>query len=310
MKPADAYTALHTVAGTPLRLWMQSNRPAFDAAVRKAGTPRQTVRLASPEPRALPEPLREPYSREGTILRREDGMRAVRVQEYSENAGWWLEFPGAEPRLAGDAEVRGRGPWSVEAWAPGWKRDTRVIYIDLDGKGRKVYLAKPIQGGALHEVTVGGKVYYLAEEGRHWPGRADDAADYRVVGEPHASRRSEAQKKRATLSPEAQALFDGVVFALVRRVGGGWPDTTARQLDEEAVPFVAWSKGDVLVGGDVFSFANISDADVEAFKAVWTNAAKRQTMTAASLRRLAQAGKLLEQEGGGSKYYSYRPVQG
>jgi hypothetical protein len=309
MKPADAYGALHDAAGTPLRLWMQSNRPAFDAAVRKAGTARApAVRLASPEPRTLPDPIRSPYAREGTILRREDGTRVVRVQEYSEHAGWWLEFPGAEPRLAGDAEVRGMGPWAVEAWAPGWKRDTRVVYIDLDGKGRKIYLAKPIQDGALHTVTVDGKVYYLAGEGRHWPGRADDAADYRVVGEPHASRRSEAQKKRATLSPEAQALFDGVVFALVRRVGGGWPDTLARLLDEEAVPFVAWNKGDVIVGGDTFSFAGISDADVEAFKAVWTNAAKRQTMTAASLRRLAQAGKVLELEGGVSR--TYRLVSG
>jgi hypothetical protein len=38
MKPADAYLALHDAAGSPLRLWMQSNRPAFDAAVRKGAT--------------------------------------------------------------------------------------------------------------------------------------------------------------------------------------------------------------------------------------------------------------------------------
>jgi len=56
--PADAYAALHDAAGTPLRLWVQSNRPAFDAAVRKGvdvsqrtgeeGGGGSTMMLASP----------------------------------------------------------------------------------------------------------------------------------------------------------------------------------------------------------------------------------------------------------------------
>ena len=275
--------------------------PLFDAAVRAAGKKRAApvVRLADPTLRTLPDPIREPYSRVGTILRQGD-TRAVRVQEYLERAGWWLEVPGAEPRLAGDAEVRDMGAWAVEARAPGWKRDTTVVYVDLDGTGRKVYVGKRLAGSTvgLLKVTVGGKDYHLAAQGRHWPGQADDAADYYVVGTPSASRRSEAQKGRATLDADAQALFDGVVLAWVRVTGYGNADTTSGRLDREGVPFTAWSRDTVYVDDNAFDFGGISDAAAKAFEAAWTDNAKRKTMTAASLRRLERAGKVEERSPG------------
>lgn len=242
MKPADAYAALHDAAGTPLRLWMQSNRPAFDAAVREGVAAAERGRLRRPtsfvddEPRAVSEASLDRY-RPGMILwsDRDGGTRAVLVSEYGK--GRWLLEP-SEQRV-GDAEIAAAGLWQVVQYGPGWGRlHAKTVYIDLDGTGRKVYQALPAahalkeyekaykayqkakaagkdaempRSPVVHYVEHKGVRYALAPE-NYW--LVEDALAWHTVGEPQATRRAEAQKRadRRVLSPEAARVLEALVF--------------------------------------------------------------------------------------------------
>jgi hypothetical protein len=242
MKPADAYSALYAVAGTPLRLWMQSNRPAFDAAVREGVAAAERGRLRRPtsfvddEPRAVSEASLDRY-RPGMILwsDRDGGTRAVLVSEYGK--GRWLLEP-SEQRV-GDAEIAAAGLWQVVQYGPGWGRlHAKTVYIDLDGTGRKVYQARPPthtlkryekEYKAYQRAKAAGKdaqlprlpaVYFVEHKGVQYtlvPDnylRSEDALSWRTVGEPQATRRAEAQKRadRRVLSPEAARVLEALVF--------------------------------------------------------------------------------------------------
>lgn len=236
-------TSLERAATPALRAWIGENRPAFDAAVRRATERRAPtrrapppVKLASPTPRAL-SAERVQNLNVGTVLRM-GGTRAVKVASYG-SAGWLIE-PG--DTRASDETIAGMGEWAIEAYAPAWKRHTEIVYLDLDGTGRKVYRAEasryevdrydkawkaydaakargetppsmPSQI-AIYRVQHAGREYTLTPSA--WLG-VTDALAWKELNESRPTRRAEAQAKadRRALSPGALRALSAMVLAVL-----------------------------------------------------------------------------------------------
>jgi len=259
MTPADAYAALYDAAPA-LRAWLPAHRPAFDAAVRRAATVRaetptrrtprapRPVKLAAPTLRTL-SVERAQDLRTGTILRAGD-TRAVKIADYGRQG--WLVEPG--DTRASDETIAGMGAWAVEAYAPPWKRYAEIVYLDLDGTGRKVYRAdaspyevrhyeQAVKGyeqaraagkdarapsrPSIYRVQHAGVEYTLTPES--WMG-VTDALGWKPLNDPRPTRRAEAQAKadRRALSPGAARALDAMVLAVLSdpRDRGVYPLTT------------------------------------------------------------------------------------
>jgi hypothetical protein len=193
------------------------------------------VKLASPTPRALSAERARDLD-VGVILRMGD-TRAIKVASYG-SASWLIE-PGNT--RASDETVAGMGEWAVEAYAPAGKRYTEIVYLDLDGTGRKVYRAEAskyevdryekawkayeaakARGETLHtpshigvyRVQHAGREYLLTPES--WIGVTDALAWTQLDGS-RPTRRAEAQAKadRRALSPGALRALSVMVLAVL-----------------------------------------------------------------------------------------------
>lgn len=235
-----ALTERLTRAADPrLAAWIRVHGARLDTRIRT------TYALQMPRPRTpvLANDTLRTYSadtardlRAGTILRAEDGTRAIQI-----GYRWRIEPPGgtdADATTVDHATIAARGPWQIEAYAPPYKAHSEIVYLDLDGTGRKVYRAtaskyeieryekeakvyakaraagqdaKAPSGPTLHHVEHAGIRYTLAPT--TWYG-VSDAVSWLVVGTPEASRRAQAAQKadRRALSPGAAAALDAVVL--------------------------------------------------------------------------------------------------
>lgn len=240
---------LARAADAPLARWIQTHTARLDARIGVAYALHMQRR-----PRTLPladstfrtrgvDAVRD--LRAGTILRAEDGTRAIQI-----GYRWRVEPPGdtdADVRVVESAEIAGR-PWQVEAYGPPYKAHSEVVYLDLDGTGRKVYRAdaskyeieryekaakvyqkardagqdaKAPDSPALYYVEHAGVRYALAPT--TWYG-VSDAVSWYVVGTPEASRRAKAAQTadRRTLTPDAaRALAAMVLHVLPEAASAG-----------------------------------------------------------------------------------------
>ena len=240
---------LARAANAPLTRWIHAHTARLDARIGVAYALHMQRR-----PRTLPladstlrtrsvDAVRD--LRAGTILRAEDGTRAIQI-----GYRWRVEPPGgtdADARVVEPAEIAGR-PWQVEAWGPPYKAHSEVVYLDLDGTGRKVYRAdaskyeieryekaakvyqkardagqdaKAPDSPALYYVEHAGIRYTLAPT--TWYG-VSDAVSWYVVGAPEASRRAQAAQTadRRTLTPgAARALAAMVLHVLPEAASAG-----------------------------------------------------------------------------------------
>jgi len=218
-------------------------------ALSHLGSPRVSVVVKSAISRTLPKleddrpreyttvaSLRD-RTREGDILRGPNDTRAIRIS-WSD---WRLEPAGTygtdDAASVVPAEwITQNGPWRLEASAPPFKRHREVVYLDLDGTGRKVYAAdaspyevKEYEKKAKAWEKAGKpddaaprspSLFYVVTKGTEYtvtPARwygVSNAVEWETLNEPRASRRSEAAKKadRRTLSPEAEKSLDAVVL--------------------------------------------------------------------------------------------------
>jgi hypothetical protein len=203
------------------------------------------VKLDYPTPRAFTaDRLRGMDT--GTILRNAEGVRAVRIAEWDRNSGWLLE-PG--DTLASDERVADMGSWAIEAYAP--RRDSRdrlkeqVVYVDLDGTGRKVYVGRvakwelrdyeqkrkayekakakgesvrPPASPRAYIVQHKGKEYIIVPD--EWYGVTTALAWHTLDAK--QSRRSEAAQRadRRVLSPPLARALEAMVYATLPRWGG------------------------------------------------------------------------------------------
>jgi hypothetical protein len=204
-----------------------------DAAVARATARKpRAVKLVDPTPREMSVAYVQNL-RPGEILRSGD-VRAVKISTY--DASPWLIDPG--DARATDAEIAARGPWAVEAHAPTWKRHREIVYIDLDGTGRKIYAADAARWEVeryeqarkayekahakgedvrapssigVYEVTHKGLRYALVPTA--WFG-VTDATAWKLLSEPTQTRRATAQASadRRTLSPGAARALDALVL--------------------------------------------------------------------------------------------------
>lgn len=266
MALSPALARLDALASPPLSQWLAANAERVTTLMRRAvqearaaqksvvdstrevayTSRMQSTSSASPSSSKMADPrfhsysveqLRNHHRLEGRILRAEDGTRAV-------NIGWdkWrIEPAGSEgvdaaATSANHVWIAEHGPWAVEAHGPPYKAHSEVVYLDLDGTGRKVYLAtaskyevaeyeKAIKAwekagkpstGAPRRPTL----FYVEHKGvQHaiaptaWYG-VTDAVSWYLVGEPRPTRRAEAAKAadRRALSPGAAAALDAMVL--------------------------------------------------------------------------------------------------
>jgi len=176
---------------------------------------------------------------EGTILQDEAGTRAI-VGRYF-NRGLRIEAAGTHgtDRAVSQAtatEIAQGGPWRIEAYAPRTKYLSRIAYIDLDGTGRKMWVAVPSASEAARynkqaeawkkagypsgSAPSAPGVYYVRHKGVehaiHTSYFHDDTTDWtRLDARP--TRRAEAAKTadRRKLSPGAErALETAVLYVL------------------------------------------------------------------------------------------------
>ena len=242
---------LARAADAPLARWMQTHTARLDARIGVAYALHMQRR-----PRTLPladstlrtrsvDAVRD--LRAGTILRAEDGTRAIAIRD---GYRWRVEPPGgtdADARVVEPAEIAGR-PWQVEAYGPGYKAHSEVVYLDLDGTRRKVYRAtaskyeieryekaakvyqkardagqdaKAPDSPALYYVEHAGVRYTLAPT--TWYG-VSDAVSWYVVGAPEASRRAKAAQTadRRTLTPDAARALAAMVLSVLPEVTPGY----------------------------------------------------------------------------------------
>lgn len=232
---------LAAVATPPLRAWLDTEKNAarVDAVIAGAlayAKPESTMPVKSapqtPFRTFTPEEFSRAINIEGTILRAEDGTRAVSIG-YDR---WLLEpVDGSAPVKVKDEDIAGRGLWRREAYAPPYKRLAEVVYLDLDGKGRKVYSAVPLKteatryqkesaawekSGRTGPAPSSPRVYAIRHKGVEYAVAPDawygvtDAVSWHTVGDARATRQAVAAKTadRRILSPGAAAAFDAVVL--------------------------------------------------------------------------------------------------
>lgn len=240
---------LARAADAPLARWIQTHTARLDARIGVAYALHMQRR-----PRTLPladstlltrgvDAVRD--LRAGTILRAEDGTRAIQI-----GYRWRVEPPGgtdADARVVEPAEIAGR-PWQLEAYAPPYKKHSEVVYLDLDGTGRKVYRAdaskyeveryekaakvyqKARDAGQDAKAPGSPAIYYVEHAGIRytlapttWYG-VSAAVSWYVVGAPEASRRAKAAQTadRRTLTPgAARALAALVLYVLSEAAAAG-----------------------------------------------------------------------------------------
>ena len=253
---ASALARLDALASPALSGWLRVNAarvtPIMRAAVDNARESHILLRMRT-APAIVPSPgpklanerlttysveqLRNMHRNVGVIFRADDGTRAVCI-------GWdkWLLDPVPPGQGVATGEkvdnkwVAERGAWRVEAYAPRYVPHSEVVYMDLDGTGRKVYTAvaskygvveyekgikawekagKPSTGAprrpSLFYVQHKGVQYTVAPTA--WYG-VTDALSWYIVGEPRPTRRAEAAKSadRRVLSAGAAAALDALVL--------------------------------------------------------------------------------------------------
>lgn len=170
----------------------------------------------------------------GLTLCAADGTRVVNI-----HYGQWLVEPAGEK--VDDAWVAARAEWRVETYGPGGGVNTHVVYLDLDGKGRKLHVAKASKfeveeydknvrawekaGRPEGKCPSQPRLHYVEHAGRRyalfpskWFG-VDTAVDWETVGDPSPSRRAEAAKKA-----DRRALSEGAARALAAMVLHVLPD--------------------------------------------------------------------------------------
>lgn len=256
-----AISRLRDAASPALRAWLREGenaghvvaamRDALDTARVAAYTSRmQSTSSASPASSSpgpklasdrlhtyTAEQLRQMYHKVGMILRADDGARVICIGHRE----WRFESPGTygtdkNATIVDDAWVAEHGPWRTEAFAPGLPRFAEVVYLDLDGTGRKVRVAhaskyevaeyekaykawekagKP-QGSAPRSPSL----FYVTHKGiehafhpARWYG-VTNAVEWERVGDARPTRRAEAAKAadRRALSPGAAAALDAMVL--------------------------------------------------------------------------------------------------
>jgi hypothetical protein len=280
-------------------------------------------KLEDDRPRTYTVPTLRSATREGEILRGPDDERAIRI-DWS---NWRLEPAGAYgddamATVVDDVTVAQRGPWRREASAPPHKLYREVVYLDLDGTGRKVYAAdaatyeikryekeaktwekagKP-EGKApsqpsVFNVVIKGVEYTLTPS--RWYG-VSNAVEWQLLNSPRPSRRSEAAKTadRRKLSPDVAKALDAVILDLLPTSSASYGSYTLRDVYEEVAnnrsTFRRLLQGNV--GGTWWSVAvEPQDQDQELLEKAEYSKDTGERLVGASIRRLIAGGWVREQ---------------
>lgn len=254
----SAVERLRDAASPGLRAWFREgdNARRVVAVLRRALDTARGVAYTSHMQTAPPlasdrlhtytvEQLRSMFHKVGLILRADDGARVICIGHRE----WRFESPGTygtdqNTTIVPDEWVAEHGAWRTEAHAPALPRHGQVVYLDLDGTGRRVHVAHASKfeveeydkkakawekagrpsGGAprsptLFRVTHKGVEYGLTPS--RWYG-VTNAVEWERVGDARPTRRAEAAKTadRRALSPGAAAALDAMILHVLPDAAG------------------------------------------------------------------------------------------
>lgn len=310
-------------ASGPLRAWLAVNAARVDAVIAGA------LAYAKPESRmTVPVKFDAPALRhlnieqvqdfrEGTILQDEAGKRAI-ITRYGRAR---IEAAGTHgtDRAVSQAkatEIAQGGPWRIEAYAPRQPRLSRVAYIDLDGTGRKMWVAMPSASEAARytkEAAAWQKagypsgsapsdpaIYFVTHKGVEntiYQGfLQSDTTDWERVGDARPTRRAEAAKTadRRKLSPGAERALDTMVLYVLPDPEGSRYALTAADVVSELTENRANVFRQMLADGKAGSYPWETAFTATGDDAALLDAAeyRKQVQTRlieASLRRLVKA---------------------
>lgn len=271
---------------------------------------------------------------EGTILQDEAGNRAI-ITRYGRVR---IEAPGTHGTdravtAATAKEIAQGGPWRIEARAPLQPQLSRVAYIDLDGTGRKVWVAVPSASEAAQytkEAEAWRKagypsgaaprdpgIYYVRHKGVEnaiYQGYLQsDTTEWELARDARPTRRAEAAKTadRRKLSPGAERALDTMVLYVLpdperSRYAASYTDVVLELTENRANVF-----RQMLAEGKVGSYPwetafTATGDDAALLESAAYNKKLQRRLIEASLRRLVKGGWAQEAYNAGRETEGFR----